>query len=477
MPQNRRIYLLDPKKLSPETIAVTFAKTSRSPLAFDAIADELSDARSADFHEKWVVGYGHSSVAEHAVLHIAVENVSRLAIECLESNRLASYTEKSSRYQVWDSDHFYIPEEFLNEQLHSLFTQTCTELFNAYQLAFNTISDTLGRQLKRNEDESERGFQTRVRSTSADVCRYLLPACSLANVGISINARALEHAIIKMLSHPLREVQSIGEEIKRNALDHVPTLVKYANPSPYMISLQEEANQTSVKPAADNLAPEEWCSCIGCDQGGQERILAALVYRFSNLRMTDALDKVNLLDDEGKKALAKQFIAMKSAHDQPPREFEYGSATFDLVLDQGAYFELKRHRMMTQTVQTFTPHLGFAMPKLIETNGLSDIFESMMHKASAAFEILANENPAAAAYVLPNAFNRRVMLDMNLRSAIHLIKLRCAENAHFAIRRPTLRIAELLQQYFSLFNELLSPCTEETWQTVERDFFSETHAH
>jgi len=30
----RQIYLLNPKKLSPETIAVTFAKTSRSPNHF-----------------------------------------------------------------------------------------------------------------------------------------------------------------------------------------------------------------------------------------------------------------------------------------------------------------------------------------------------------------------------------------------------------------------------------------------------------
>ena len=107
MTQARRIYLLDTKKLSPETIAVAFAKTSRSPKSFDKIAAELSDERSADFHEKWVVGYGHSSVAEHAVLHIAIENISRLAVECLESNRLASYTEKSSRYQIWDEDYFF----------------------------------------------------------------------------------------------------------------------------------------------------------------------------------------------------------------------------------------------------------------------------------------------------------------------------------------------------------------------------------
>ena len=83
MPE-REIYLLSPRALSPETIAVAFAKTSRSPETFRAIAAELSDEKSAQFHEKWVVGYGHASVAEHAVLHIAFENVSRLAIESIE---------------------------------------------------------------------------------------------------------------------------------------------------------------------------------------------------------------------------------------------------------------------------------------------------------------------------------------------------------------------------------------------------------
>src|SRR5512139_1581960 len=107
----RDIYLLSPKQLSPETIAVAFAKTSRSPESFRDIAAELTDETSAKFHEKWVVGYGHASVAEHAVLHIAIENISRLAVECIESNRLASYTEKSTRYQKWDSDNFFIPPE------------------------------------------------------------------------------------------------------------------------------------------------------------------------------------------------------------------------------------------------------------------------------------------------------------------------------------------------------------------------------
>ena len=74
--------------------------TSRNPQPFDEIARMVSEERAADFHERWVLNYGHASVAEHAVLHMAVENISRLACDSLEDNRLASYTEKSSRYQV-----------------------------------------------------------------------------------------------------------------------------------------------------------------------------------------------------------------------------------------------------------------------------------------------------------------------------------------------------------------------------------------
>jgi len=81
MPRTRQVYLLDPRKLGQETIAVTFAKTSRSPRSFREIADDLTDEKSAGFNERWVVGYGHASVAEHAILHIAIENISRLAVE------------------------------------------------------------------------------------------------------------------------------------------------------------------------------------------------------------------------------------------------------------------------------------------------------------------------------------------------------------------------------------------------------------
>ena len=204
---DRQIYLLSPKELSPETIAVAFAKTSRSPESFLEIARGLTEEKSAKFHEKWVVGYGHASVAEHAVLHIAFENVSRLAIESIESNRLASYTEKSTRYQKWGSDNFYVPGELVGHPLCEEYIATCHNLFTAYHESLDPVWKIVLERAERRENETDEALDRRLRSQYVDVCRFLLPAASLANVGMTANARVLENVIRKMLSHGLAEVR------------------------------------------------------------------------------------------------------------------------------------------------------------------------------------------------------------------------------------------------------------------------------
>ena len=152
MPEHE-IYLLSPRSLSPETIAVAFAKTSRSPESFRAIAAELSDEKTAQFHEKWVVGYGHASVAEHAVLHIAFENVSRLAIESIEGNRLASYTEKSTRYQKWGLDDFTIPPELEGHLLCDEYVETVRFLFRTYADSLEPVRRLILDRFPRRENE------------------------------------------------------------------------------------------------------------------------------------------------------------------------------------------------------------------------------------------------------------------------------------------------------------------------------------
>src|SRR5512145_921452 len=269
MPE-REIYLLSPRSLSPETIAVAFAKTSRSPDSFRAIAAELSDEKSAQFHEKWVVGYGHASVAEHAVLHIAFENVSRLTIESIEGNRLASYTEKSTRYQKWGLDDFFIPSELDGHPLRDEYVDTIRLLFRTYAESQGPVRNLVLERFPRRENEKDEAWDRRIRSRYVDVCRFLLPAASLANVGMTANARVLENMIRKMLSHELAEVRQIGEQVKEVALGETPTLVKYEDVVPYLVETCKEIRKLETRDLNDGS--QTWCDLIDYDKNGENKV-------------------------------------------------------------------------------------------------------------------------------------------------------------------------------------------------------------
>jgi thymidylate synthase ThyX len=466
----RDIYLLRPKKLSPETIAVTFAKTSRSPLSFREIAAELSDEQSSEFHEKWVVGYGHASVAEHAVLHIAFENVSRLAIESIESNRLASYTEKSTRYQKWDLKGYYIPEEVRATPHESLYIETCDALFKAYQESLEPVKAVVQELLPQKKGESEDRWDGRIRSEYVDACRFLLPAASLANVGMTANARTFEHAIRKMLSHPLEEVRSIGGQVKAVARQETPTLVKYADKVPYQIETDRELEKLAT--ALPVQSDPQMLELIEFDEAAEEHVLAAALYAHSGSAFKSALDHVRSLDTQAKKSLAHELLGRLGQFDVPLRAVEHAVYTFDSIMDQGAYFELKRHRMMTQTPQILRADLGYAVPKKITEAGFETRYRDVMDTTVKAYETLAEWNPHVAAYLVPNGFNRRVLMTLNLREVFHFCELRAEKNAHFSIRRIAMRMAELVQSVHPLLAAYLRMPAEESWQMIEKDNFT-----
>ncbi|MBG0784185.1 MAG: FAD-dependent thymidylate synthase [Anaerolineaceae bacterium] len=471
MSHPRRIYLLSPKAYSPETIAVTFAKTSRSPQPFDEIAAELNDDRSAKFHEKWVVGYGHSSVAEHAVLHLALENVSRLAIETIEGNRLASYTEKSTRYQQWDDDAFYVPQELDDHPLSREFIETCKLLFSTYRTCIPKVQDWLRETMPRDEDETEKAYARRLAPASVDICRFLLPAASLANVGVTINARALEYGICKMLSSPLAEVQQIGEQVREAGQKETPTLIKYADCNRYLVqtrkAMHEKGRQIPAGSSETNFRLWSY------DPDGENAILAAVLFRFNGDRdYEDCLNYVSQLNPTEKSSLVDSLLGERGRFDQPLRELEYAQMTFEIEMDQGAYFESKRHRMMTQTAQPLTASLGFAIPRGMVGSGCEANYLDAMRQAGRLYEKLAAWNPEVAGYIVPNGFNRRVLLTMNLRQAFHFCQLRAAENAHFSIRLVALKMWEALSQVYPTLTKYMRIPEEDSWQNVQEIHFS-----
>ncbi len=465
---DRQVYVLNPREFSPETIAVAFAKTSRSPESFMEIARELTEDKSAEFNEKWVVGYGHSSVAEHAVLHIAIENVSRLAVEMIELSRLASFTEKSTRYQKWSSEAYFVPEEVKIAGSEEDFRAVCTGLFEAYKRSLPLCRDIIAKQCSRNSDENESAYERRLKSVYVDSCRYLLPASALANVGLTANARVLEHLISKLLSHPLLEVRAIGEEIKNVAIQEVPTLVKYAHQKPYLVEVESGSHSFVPK---KSLADTDWCELVNYSEDSEERFLAAILYRDGNDSYRDCLNRVDAMSQSQRLSLAGRYLNLMDRFDYPIRETEHSSYTFDLRMDQGAYYEVKRHRMMTQTPQTLTCDLGYSVPRLMVDAGFESDYREAMELAREGYVNIARTNPNVASYLVPNAFYRRVLLTLNFREAFSFTQLRSAPGAHFAVRRVAQRMAEQIKAVHPILGSFLRVNKEETWQGIEHEFF------
>ena len=462
----RRVYALDAHELTEEQIAVAFAMTSRRPEPFDEIAKQVSQEKAADFHERWVLGYGHASVAEHAVLHLAVENISRLACDALEDNRLASYTEKSSRYQVMPPDYFHSPGELDPQpKIRELYQQTCHRLFEDYGRLIDGCMEHLRRTNPQREGERDSAYNLRLRRVATDSCRAVLPAATLTNVGVTANARVLEHAVSKLMSSEVAEERELGQELRTQGQTITPTLIKYAEANSYLTETQQRQQEryrrfaseipptphskigdsddldSSLPSHPETLRP--MVRLVHWDPQAEEKIAAALLFRQSHLSYDEIWRRVADLPLEQRQDIIGECLQALGPHDAPVRELELADYTFDFVLDYGAYREFKRHRMMSYIPQPLTVEHGYRIPSLVIDAGLESLFKDALARVEQAYREIGDCAPLAAQYLVTHAHYRRVLSKMNLRECYHLFKLRTSELAHFAIREPVLEAMKL----------------------------------
>jgi hypothetical protein len=258
-------------------------------------------------------------------------------------------------------------------------------------------------------------------------------------------------------------------------------LVKYADANEYLVETaksinhrvhgehREEKKATSVNSVISVV--KNWCDLIDYDKDGEDKILAAAIYRFGEMAYADALEHLKSMKEDEREKLAETLLGKLGKYDIPLRELEYSTYTFDLVMDQGAYAEFKRHRMMTQTPQRLTTRLGYTTPLLITEAGFTSKYEAAMEAAHAMYEKLHAFHPDVAQYIVPNGFNRRVLAQFNLREAFAFCQLRTAANAHFSIRRVAQKMYEDISSVHPLLSKYMK-LREETWQSVEENYFS-----
>jgi flavin-dependent thymidylate synthase len=452
------IYAL--KNLPEEVVAVLFAYYSRSReslrqnllkliqerdidvgahFASSSLGEaDLTEAKekARQFHEKWVVGYGHASVAEHAVVHLAIEDASIIAIKIIEDSRLASYTEKSTRYVLFDDKKFYRVPRLIQSPFAALYEDTVRALLHTYGTLVPQVVACVKKRLPQRTTQSVRAYETACRAKAYDLLRYLLPASTLTNLGLTINARALEHLLTKLLSDPLAEARDLATAMKREAVKVVPTLLKYADYNPYLADTDQVMRQLGQKLfAEDEPLDTPSVSLVRFPEDAEQQLAAAIAFGYAHLPWVQMIERISKLPAPQRQHIIDEYLQRRGPHDQPLRALEHLYYTFDIVLDYGAFRDIQRHRMATQTRQDLSTRYGYSVPQEIVTYGLGGVFHECMTQAAAAYTRIAEHFPLEAQYVLPLAYRIRVLFTWNLRELCHFIQLRSARQGHASYRR------------------------------------------
>ncbi|MFQ5864880.1 MAG: FAD-dependent thymidylate synthase [bacterium] len=460
------------KNLPEEVVAVLFAYYSRSKdnlrhnllkLIQDQQIDlteefvetnrgehELALARekARQFHKRWVVGYGHASVAEHAVAHIAIEDVSIIASKIIEDMRLASYTEKSTRYVIFGENHYYKPPELINSEFRREFEKTMQHLFRTYIQLTETLIEKIKKQVPKPADMTDGGYNAACKAKSCDILRYILPAATYTNIGMTINGRALEYLLIKMLSDPLTEVQRTAKLIKEEALTVIPTLIKYADYNEYKVETEKSLRRTGAKllNGREDGIKDNQVRLVRYVEDAEDQLAAAILFGYAQNSYEAVRQRINSLSTEEKQRIIDDYLKRRGKWDQPLRALEHIYYTFDIVIDFGAFRDVQRHRMATQTPQLLTTSYGYSTPSEIIDFGYQSEYDECMERSARLHEMVSPKYPYEAQYVLPLAYRKRVLFTWNLRELHHFISLRSSKEGHISYRKIAQQVYKELEK-------------------------------
>ncbi len=435
-----------PEFVTPETISAAYARISRDPTDVGELRrksrNEVLKARQSN--AAIVFGMGHHSVAEHAVFNFDITDVSRLAIEALESHRLASYTEKSQRYIKLDED-FVLPAEIEQAGAADPFREYMARSFFRYRKLVDALTSS--------------GMDEKLAGEDA---RYVLPLAVTGQLGMTINARSLEHLIKRLASHPLSEVRELSTAFLDVAGPVAPSLIRFVEPGHYDLHRYEAAIEAAralpTIPASDGpmeTGPESTVRMIACDPEGDVFILATLVQGVINRGLGPAIEWVRGLSTEERMKVFESITAGMSIHDPMPREFEHAGMTFEIIMSAAAFGQAKRHRMASITTQPYDPSLGITIPKSVYAASLANFMIEAFDDAHRMVDLLGGPSSALAGYAWLNANRRRCVMTLNLREFYHMSRLREDGHAQWDIRDIASRMSRTVKRAFPVCGSLL----------------------
>ncbi len=463
---DRDIYTVS--NIPEEVIAVIFAYVSRSPKSFrenigNVIQEEqLGQERAAKFHEKWVLNYGHASVAEHATVHLGIEKVSRLFSSILElSNEYMSFTEYSQRYQSPIKGDFFTPEELdQNSSLKSQYIDLNNYQYDLYSELNDKLYEFLKDTVPTPASMEERLHHRALEKIAFEDARYALNLATYTNLGMTANARAIEDSLTKLLSSRYSEVRKRAREMKEEVRFSVPTLVKYANENKYITETRhvleeltkEIIDQGEIEPSNQsyevNLLNWTGKGSPAPEVVAIDTMVKAILFEHSERSYENINKDFSGRSLDEKLQILKRSLEKLGKFDNPINALKLVTYEVEFVISEACWHQLLRHRKVNWITKEPGIGSGITVPPNIEKSGTEDLLRKAASGSETLYRELANQNlTEVASYVVTNAHNRRILGTFDLWELYHLINLRMSEGAQWDIKNITNILAEGIGKY------------------------------
>jgi len=459
--------------ITPETISAAYARISRDPRPINELRkealEEVEKARKSNRHIVFTMG--HSSIAEHACFNIDILGVSRLITEEIERSRLASYTEKSQRYVLLKSD-FVIPFEIKGTSLETEYVAAVERLYRFYERLYRQLLPYILE--KYNTLAKDPAKRPLLEGWAKEDARYILPLSMKTQIGMTINARALERMLRRLAASSLMEGRLFSQKLYEATYPIAPSLIRYTEPTPYERQTSVELKQEVIKALStedDDSSPtlSEDVVLSYVTPEADERLIAALLYSSSSLPFARCLEKARTMDKETKEKIIKSTFRHIKSYDVVRREFEYTDLCFDLTVSASCFAQLKRHRMATITCQDYDPILDVTIPPNVLAVDMEETFREETAAVEKIYYKLKRAVGPAATYILTNAHRRRVHLKVNTRELYHIARLRADQSAQWDIRHLAKRMLDLARREMPL--TLLLATGKEEFETLKQNLF------
>jgi thymidylate synthase ThyX len=451
----------------PEVVkGALFARYSRSPKSLrrlfldefvgdlDITGDQTVDAtvgleRAEELYERVFYEYGDDSVAQLGGVHLACEQASNILTKILEWGRLMAYLEQSTRYIAYDARiggryRFYRDPDVLQSSLGTRYVGDMDRLFDTYADLVPTLQDFFRDHIPKDPGDSDFVYRQSIRAKAFDALRGILPAASLSNVGIYGTGQAYEQLLLRMRAHPLPEARSYAALMLRELRKVIPSFLRRVDVadrgtawSNYLAENRLAMEELAAKVFPTAAEPEQGPSVtlVDFDADAEIKLVASMLYPFSDRPETEIEATVRAMSTDERVAVVRAYVGQReNRRHKPGRALERPFYRFDVLTDYGAFRDLQRHRMLTIEWQRLTPAHGYTRPESVDAAGGAAAFDEAMERSAALHDALEPEFPEQAAYAVSLAYRIRFVMQLNARSALHLIELRSTPQGHPAYR-------------------------------------------